>query len=194
MSYPNDQETFRRVINQDLPEVPGDTLDETDQNKMGDFLERLQSVLGYGIGMGFSKMKEFFDDIVSKFAAMKKIEVIKLYQGGGDGLKNDGDFKEFRYNLNLVSTDIIFFHANMNWRRYENTTAYLQMHIMRINATISPYYKYTGIENQGYLGSVLDFVYTNPPIGTASYALRTYCGAGQAYWGELTFTAIKISL
>ena len=47
MAYPDDKETFRRVVNQDLSHgIEGDTVDQGDQNNMGDFLERLEDTLG----------------------------------------------------------------------------------------------------------------------------------------------------
>lgn len=66
MAYPDDKETFRRVVNQELPAIPGDTVDEDDQNLPASFLERLQDTLGYGIKMGYASMKAFFDYVVSQ--------------------------------------------------------------------------------------------------------------------------------
>lgn len=66
MAYPDDKETFRRVVNQELPDIPGDVLDENDQNLPADFLERLQDTLGYGIKMGYATVKAFFDYVVSQ--------------------------------------------------------------------------------------------------------------------------------
>lgn len=69
MSYPTNKETFRRVVNQDLTQgIPGDTVDENDQNLPADFLERLQDTLGYNIKMGYASVKTFFDYIVSQLA------------------------------------------------------------------------------------------------------------------------------
>jgi len=80
MSYPDDKETFRRVVNQDLPDVDGDTVDENDQNLPADFLERLQDTLGYGIKMGYASVKAFFDWIVENIPR-KIVDTILIHPG-----------------------------------------------------------------------------------------------------------------
>jgi len=68
MAYPDDKETFRRVVNQDLTQgIPGDTVDENDQNLPADFLERLQDIFGYNLLGGFDTLKLRLDNIDSKF-------------------------------------------------------------------------------------------------------------------------------
>lgn len=70
MAYPDNKETFRRVINQELPDIPGDTVDENDQNLPANFLERLQDTFGYNIKMGYTTVKEFFDWLLAQISTI----------------------------------------------------------------------------------------------------------------------------
>lgn len=58
MPYPENKETFRRVVNQLLPEVRGDVVRDEDQNLPADFLERLQDTLGYNFKSGYESLAE----------------------------------------------------------------------------------------------------------------------------------------
>ena len=47
MPYPDEKETFRRVVGEDLTQgIPGDVIKAEDHNLTVDFLERLQDILG----------------------------------------------------------------------------------------------------------------------------------------------------
>lgn len=68
--YPDDKETWRLLIDQNLPAEPGTTIEQIDFNYKTDFLERLQDTLGYGITMGFLSVRLFFDDVVTQLATI----------------------------------------------------------------------------------------------------------------------------
>lgn len=194
MAYPDDKETFRRVINQDLPAEPGTVLDQGDQNLPADFLERLQDTFGYNIKMGYANVKEFFDNIVSQFAGIKKTEIIIMQQGDAGGAKTQGQITEFRQNLNLVSTDIIFFQVNFFWRGTTSGSTVLRMSLLRINTPFGPVQNFSGIGQNKRLSTNYNYVLTNPTPGNVSFAMRITAHEGAQYWDAISFTAIKISL
>lgn len=194
MAYPDDKETFRRVINQELPTIPGDLVDENDQNLPADFLERMQDTLGYNIKMGFASVKAFFDNINSRFAAIKKAEVFTLYQAALVVLKTTDQWVEYGTALTLLSTDVVFFQVNLIWRRYNGPAARVLFWLRRDNDTFGPTIDFAGIENNGKISSTLNYVLTNPTPGTANYKIRLTAQHDQSFWEYLTFTAIKISI
>lgn len=63
MSYPENKEIFRRVVNQLLPEVRGNVVKADDQNNAADFLERLQDALGYNFKTGYADLASRIDKI-----------------------------------------------------------------------------------------------------------------------------------
>lgn len=77
MPYPQDQETFRRVINRNLTEkIPGTTLDENDQNLPASFLEKLQNLIGYKTPTPGNTIYERLD-AMPNLVNIKKIQIMQ---------------------------------------------------------------------------------------------------------------------
>ena len=58
MSYPEEKETFRRVVGENLAAgVAGDVVKAEDRNEVVDFLERLQDILGVNLGNIIKKVE-----------------------------------------------------------------------------------------------------------------------------------------
>jgi len=76
MAYPDDKEEFRRVVNQDLPDVEGDIVDKDDQNKPADFLERLQDTIGLNIKGGEASLNSRINLIESALNIIPGVEIL----------------------------------------------------------------------------------------------------------------------
>jgi len=67
MAFPDDKETWRRVVGKNLAlGILGDKVKTGDQNNIADFLERLEDLLGYSFIEGYATLKEKLDDLPTK--------------------------------------------------------------------------------------------------------------------------------
>ena len=194
MAYPVDKETFRRVVNQELPTIPGDVLNENDQNLPADFLERLQDTLGYDIKMGEASVKAFFDTVNARFAAIKIPQLITVYQGEPNQRITAGNNESYGTYIDLLSTDVVFFQVYIDWMRYLNTTAGINIQFQRFSTGFSPGNNFKGIESMGGLTTVLNYVLINPTAGNAIYNIFIEAETNEVMIRAVCFTAIKISI
>ena len=68
MSYPNDKETFRRVVGEDLSQgIPGDVIKAEDHNAPVDLLERLQDILGLNPQGSYESVASRLSALSSRF-------------------------------------------------------------------------------------------------------------------------------
>ena len=193
MAYPDDKETFRRVVNQDLPAEPGNVVDENDQNLPADFLERLQDTLGYGIKMGYATVKAFFDYVVSQIALIAgKANKTGDTFSGNVHLNNEGAIsprlylqesgypnKEYIYSENGAIK--IYFRERLECRSTEDIPSkfYLSRDALELNVKITLWNN--EIEKAGNitLGTTFDFINTGlgrgiivkTPDGTKSFRI-----------------------
>lgn len=66
MAYPQDKETWRRVVGRDFPaSETGDEVEDDDHNLPVDFMERLEDILGYDFIDGFSDLADRLDTLIA---------------------------------------------------------------------------------------------------------------------------------
>jgi len=66
MSFPDDKETFRRVVGKNMPiGQQGDKVKTGDHNNVADFIERLEDILGYNFIDGYADLKAKLTQIIS---------------------------------------------------------------------------------------------------------------------------------
>jgi len=172
MPYPDDKEIFRRVVNQDLPNIPGDVVDENDQNLPADFLERLQDILGYNIKMGFASVKNFFDWLVGSLDGVKKNNIVPLYQSTEAEFLNAGETAYYGGNLTLKDTDKVILQANIIWKTVDETTSTGHWHFTRNFCIISTILRPQTFLPNTHISSTFTHTITAPTAGTAKYEFQ----------------------
>lgn len=194
MSYPEDKEYFRRVINRELPLIPGDTVDQEDQNKPADFLERLQDVLGYGVRMGFPTMKDFFDWINDTIAGVKKNNIIPLYQSVSPITLNTSTVTYYGGNLTLKDTDKLILQANIIWKTTTALSGSGYWNFARNFNLIGQYLRPETFKQNTHITSTYNYTIETPIAGTAAYEFRIDNRTQQIVVENINVFAIIISV
>ena len=172
MAYPDDQTTFRRVTNQELPSVPGDTVDEGDQNNMADFCESLQDILGYGITMGYASVKAFFDWIVATITGVKKNNIITLYQNVNPVIIAIGEVQYFGGSLSLLATDKVILQANVLWKTPDAVSGNGFWAFVKWFNSISPLLQPETFKQNTMMSTTFTYIIQTPDAGTADYKFK----------------------
>ena len=194
MAYPADKETFRRVVNQELPTIPGDTVDADDNNKPVDFLERLEDTLGYGIKMGFANVKAFFDDINARFTGLNRNKIIPLYQNVSPVAIPASTVEYFGGDLTLLATDKVILQANVLWKTTSAASGSGYWSFYKLFDNISPYLQPSTFLQNVMITSTYNYIIQSPDAGTANYRFRIDNRSQAIEVEQISVVAIIISV
>lgn len=181
MAYPDTKETFRRVENQDLPDVDGDIVDEDDHNLPVDFLERLQDVLGLDILGGFGSVKLRLDDLTTKTGNILSITPT-INCLGSTTIIYEGNNNTWGIDVTVeAANEIVLFYFNTQLDNSGTSPAVLTEDF-RINGVAQPgdgrCKRPTNNERDSYTFLWID---NNPTVETRQYRLKFTASAGD--WG-----------
>lgn len=192
MAYPVNKETFRRVVNQDLPTVEGDIVDEDDQNLPADFLERLQDTLGYSILGGYGSVKARLDGMQTLIDAGLKVQLITGFNFTTYHLTSGVNWY-ISLTPTITGTNemiFIFFNAVVDFTGVPPSTIQNMFYIRTVQKGGSQ-----GMTRKtAGLRSTFTFNWAefNPPIGASEYKLRFLPDANNWSFYQIKFFLIRL--